>query len=193
MDIAQLLDPDEDARTCKEIPEQACREQPRNRMVHLVSLTLTKIGDSLVDAKLTLTWLLAALGAPAFMVAWLVPLRESLSLLPQLAVGQWIREHPVRKGFWIVGSLIQAGAILAISYPVLALSTGVRATYQLVEGDPTNAPWLTRRALPFLAISSRMEFSASFCSVRSSVVSTTTSWVTSPISRGNSSITRSAT
>ncbi len=115
MDIAQLLDPDEDARTCKEIPEQACREQPRNRMVHLVSLTLTKIGDSLVDAKLTLTWLLAALGSPAFMVAWLVPLRESLSLLPQLAVGQWIREHPVRKGFWIVGSLVQAGAILAMA------------------------------------------------------------------------------
>lgn len=112
--VAELLDPDEDARTCKEIPHQACREQPRNRLIHLISLTLTKIGDSLVDAKLTLTWLLSALGAPTFMIAWLVPLRESLSLLPQLAVGQWIREHPVRKGFWIIGSLVQAGGILAM-------------------------------------------------------------------------------
>lgn len=36
-----------------------------------------------------------------------------------------------------------AGVILAISYPVLALSTGVRALYQLAEGDPENAPLFT--------------------------------------------------
>ncbi len=49
------------------------------------------------------------------MLGLLVPLRESLALLPQLAVGQWIREHPVRKGFWIVGCLTQAGAIFAMA------------------------------------------------------------------------------
>lgn len=123
LNLADLLSPDEDARVCKEIPEEACREQPRNRVVHIIALTLTKIGDSLVDAKLTLTWLLAVLGAPAFMIAWLVPLRESLALLPQLAVGQWIREHPVRKGFWIIGSLAQAVAILAMAL-VAAIAEG---------------------------------------------------------------------
>lgn len=41
------------------------------------------------------------------------------------------------------GFIQAAGVILAISYPVLALSTGVRAAYQLFEGDETNAPWLT--------------------------------------------------
>lgn len=41
------------------------------------------------------------------------------------------------------GLIAAAGVILAISYPVLALSTGVRAVYQMVERDPTNSPWLT--------------------------------------------------
>jgi hypothetical protein len=137
--LAELLDPDEDARTCKEIPDEACREQPRNRLVHIVALTLTKMGDSLVDAKLTLAWLLGALGAPAYMIAWLVPVRESLSLLPQLAVGQWIREHPVRKGFWITGSLVQAIALL-----FMALAAA------LLEGAP--AGWSIIAALALFAI-----------------------------------------
>ncbi len=36
-----------------------------------------------------------------------------------------------------------AGVILGISYPVLALSTGFRAVFQLIEGETINAPWLT--------------------------------------------------
>lgn len=36
-----------------------------------------------------------------------------------------------------------AGTILAISYPVLAISTGFRALFQLFEGEASNAPVLT--------------------------------------------------
>lgn len=43
----------------------------------------------------------------------------------------------------VPGLIRAAGSILALSYPILALSTGVRAVYQIVEGDPNNAPWLT--------------------------------------------------
>ncbi|MCA9972399.1 MAG: hypothetical protein KC425_19390 [Anaerolineales bacterium] len=52
----------------------------------------------------------------------------------------------------LAGFIYAAGAILAISYPVLALSTGVRAIYQIVEGDPGNAPWLTLLAALFYTI-----------------------------------------
>ncbi len=41
------------------------------------------------------------------------------------------------------GLIAAAGVILAVSYPVLALSTGVRAIYQIIEGDPANAAYLT--------------------------------------------------
>ena len=52
----------------------------------------------------------------------------------------------------LAGLIRAAGAILAISYPVLALSTGVRAIYQIVEGDPTNSPWLSLLAATFYTI-----------------------------------------
>lgn len=52
----------------------------------------------------------------------------------------------------LAGFIFAAGAILAISYPVLALSTGVRAIYQLFEGDPSNSPWLTLLAAFFYTV-----------------------------------------
>lgn len=114
-DLYDVLTGDEDARVCRDIPEEACNDQPRNFLLHLLSLAATKIGDGLADAKLTLAWLLAVLGAPAFMTAFLVPIRESLSLLPQLIVATLIRRKPVRKWFWVAGSVAQGCAVLAIA------------------------------------------------------------------------------
>lgn len=103
---------DEDARVCKDIPEEACSNQPQSFIFHLWALTLTKLGDSLVSARLVLPWMLTAAGAPAFFISMLVPLRESLSLLPQLFVAQRMREKPIRKWFWVAGSVGQAAALM---------------------------------------------------------------------------------
>ena len=121
-DLYDLLTGDEDARVCRDIPDAACREQPGNFFVHLGSLTLTKIGDALADAKLTLAWVLAAVGAPAFMTALLVPVRESLALLPQLVVASVIRRFPVRKWFWTAGSAVQGICVLAMALVCLSAS-----------------------------------------------------------------------
>jgi hypothetical protein len=43
----------------------------------------------------------------------------------------------------VSNAIVAAGTILAISYPVLALSTGVRAIYQIYRAEPENSPWLT--------------------------------------------------
>jgi hypothetical protein len=106
---------DEDARVCRDIPEDACSAQPRAFLFHLWALTLTKLGDSIVSARLVLPWMLSAAGAPAFFISMLVPLRESLALLPQLFVAQRMREKPVRKWFWVVGSIGQAAALVAMT------------------------------------------------------------------------------
>lgn len=113
--LHDLISGDEDARACRDISDSQCREQPRNFGVHLVALSLTKIGDGLADAKLVLSWLLDALGAPAATVAMLVPVRESLSLLPQLAVAGWMRRQSVRKWFWVGGSVGQAISLFAMA------------------------------------------------------------------------------
>lgn len=113
--IYQHLAEDEDARVCQDIPEAACDEQPKSFLLHLWSLTLTKLGDSLVSARLVLPWLLATVGAPAFFISMLVPLRESLALLPQLIVAQNMRQHPIRKWFWVWGSVGQGLALVAMA------------------------------------------------------------------------------
>ncbi|MGB5247144.1 MAG: MFS transporter [Woeseia sp.] len=117
-----FLTGDEDARVCKEIPENACREQPRNYVLHIIALTGTTIGDSLASPKLVLAWLLTNVGAPQFMLGLLVPIRESLSLLPQLFIAKWIREVPVRKWFWVVGSIAQGLCVASMAVAVTRLS-----------------------------------------------------------------------
>ena len=118
-DIYGLLAEDEDARVCREIPRAACDEQPRSFLLQLAALVLTRLGDTLTSPRLVLAWLLSALAAPAMFIAMLVPLRESLALLPQLVVAQFLRERAVRKGFWVAGALAQAVALLAMTASVL--------------------------------------------------------------------------
>ncbi|TGD73018.1 MFS transporter permease [Mangrovimicrobium sediminis] len=116
-----LLAEDEDARVCKGIPESACSEQPRAFVAQLAAQTLTKFGDALVSSRLVLAWMLTSIGSPAALIALLVPLRESLALLPQLFVAQFIREHAVRKWFWVGGSIGQALALLGMIVALLSL------------------------------------------------------------------------
>ncbi|NNE24182.1 MAG: MFS transporter [Rhizobiales bacterium] len=113
--LHELLTGDDEGRLCKDIPESACRHQPVNFATHLISLAATKTGDGLADPKLVLAWLLGALGAPAVTVGLLVPIRESLALLPQLFTSATIRSLPVRKWVWALGSIIQGACILAMA------------------------------------------------------------------------------
>lgn len=129
--LYQYLVEDEDARVCKDIPDEACNEQPKAFVLHLWSLTLTKLGDALVSARLVLPWMLTAVGAPAFFISMLVPLRESLALLPQLMVAQYMRQRPVRKWFWVAGSVGQALALIMMALGLLLLSDANPLTWQL--------------------------------------------------------------
>lgn len=120
--IYGVLAEDEDARVCKDIPDEACNEQPKAFLAMLFALSLTKLGDALVSARLVLPWMLSATGAPAFFISLLVPLRESLSLLPQLFIAQRLREQPIRKWFWVAGSIGQALSLLAMALGLGVLS-----------------------------------------------------------------------
>ncbi|MDN7126040.1 MFS transporter permease [Pseudidiomarina sp. 1APR75-33.1] len=112
---------DEDARVCKDIPEAACNDQPKAFVAHLIALSMTKLGDSLVSARLVLPWILASLGTSSVFISALVPLRESLALLPQLIIAQQLRETPVRKWFWVFGSVGQALSLVGMLLSVIML------------------------------------------------------------------------
>ena len=87
---------EEDARVCKDIPDGACTNVPQNFFRQVLANTLTSLGDTLTNPKTTLAWLMGVVGAPVALVAWLVPIRESGSMLPQLLIASYVRRFKYR-------------------------------------------------------------------------------------------------
>lgn len=106
---------DEDARVCKDIPESACRHQPRNFFAYLLANSASKLADELSSARLILPWLMSAVGAPMALVGFLVPIREAGVLLPQLIVAAMVRRMARRKVVWLVGALMSALSLLLMA------------------------------------------------------------------------------
>lgn len=117
----RLVANEEDARTCRDIPDSDCHQIPGNFLRISLSLILTKLADEIASAKTVLPWLMSLVGAPHALVACLVPIRESGSLLPQLAIGSWVREHPIRKYFWALGSGLQGLCVITMISVALLL------------------------------------------------------------------------
>lgn len=119
--IYEKLTNEEDARVCDDISEESCRETPKSFVVILASYLLTKLGDAIASPKTTLAWLTSVVGAPAFVLGLLVPIRESGSMIPQLFIGSAIRRLPVRKWVWVAGSVAQCFCIAGIGIVAMVL------------------------------------------------------------------------
>ena len=117
----EMLTGEDEGRACSDIPDSACRHQPRNFVTHIGCLGATKTADGLIDPKLVLAWLMAQVGAPAALIGLLVPVREAGALLPQLLTAGYIRRLPRRKWVWVAGSVIQGLAALGIAAAALLL------------------------------------------------------------------------
>lgn len=126
----------------------AVSESRSNRVVHILSLVLTKTADGMIDPKLVLAWLMNTIGAPGFLIGLLVPTREAGALLPQLLLAQRIEQSTRRKYFWIVGSAIQGVCALGIAGAAIWLSGAL-------------AGWVILACLAVLAVA-RSSCSASY-------------------------------
>jgi hypothetical protein len=124
--IYELLTNQEDARACRDIPDTACRVSPTNFVVLLASYFLSKLGDAIANPKTVLTWVMTSVGAPLWMLGFLVPIRESGSLIPQLVIASYVRRMPVRKWVWVAGSALQGLCMLGIGLFTITL-TGATA------------------------------------------------------------------
>lgn len=129
--LSTLLVGDEEDHGCGELPDELCREVPRNAGRLVGALTLQRAGDVVVDAKTVLAWLLAAVGAPAGLTGLLVPVREAGSLLPQASLVPWVRRFAVRKWLWVLGAAGQAAAVAAMAV-VAATTTGALAGWAVL-------------------------------------------------------------
>lgn len=130
-DLYTKLVNEEDARACTDISERACRETPRNFLLILLSNGMTKLGDAFASPKTLLPWLAASVAVPPWMIGLLVPIRESGSLVPQLAIAGFVRRLGVRKWVWVAGSLVQALAVMCLALVSVTLS-GLAAGYAIV-------------------------------------------------------------
>ncbi|SFG56915.1 MFS transporter [Sulfitobacter dubius] len=110
------------------LDDSAQQAEARNGLRHIVSLSMTKVADGLIDPKLVLAWLLSALGAPAIFAGALVPIREAGSLLPQIALAGVVERMARRKWAWVVGSVGQGVAAALIVLAALSLE-GAAAGY----------------------------------------------------------------
>ena len=84
---------------------------------------MQSVGDQVINAKTVLPWLLASMGSASWVLALLVPVRESGSMLPQAALMGWLTAKRRRSSVWVMGSLFQ-GACVAVMAAIAAVGTG---------------------------------------------------------------------
>ena len=114
-----LITNEEDARICKDISEDSCKFTAWNFFIIIISNTFSKLGDVLANPKTVLAWLLKYINAPLFLISFIVPIRESFSMLPQIVIANYIRQLPVRKWIWVIGSVLQFCSMIGIGLVAL--------------------------------------------------------------------------
>lgn len=95
--------------------------QRYNARLIVLGQTSSKLGDVVCNAKTVLTWLMGVVGAPPALTAWLVPIRESGSMLPQAFISGFVKRVPHRKWVYSVGSVGQALCLVAMGMSALFL------------------------------------------------------------------------
>ncbi|MGB5457001.1 MAG: MFS transporter, partial [Gammaproteobacteria bacterium] len=120
-DLYNRVTGDEDARVCKDIPDAACNDQPRNFFAYLAANMFGKVADEIASAKLIIPWLFGSLGVPAVFTGFLVPIREGGVLLPQLLVAAAVRHLAIRKNVWLIGACLSALSLFGMALVSISL------------------------------------------------------------------------
>lgn len=115
-----------DATMADELPEPARNDLPSNALRLVAASSLQNTGDQIVNASTVLPWLLTSIGAPAWAIGLLLPIRESGSMLPQAAMLPWVHSVAQRKWIWVTGGAVQAVAVALMAFTA-AVATDVTA------------------------------------------------------------------
>ena len=111
--LSSVLSSDDDLdRACQSIPIESCRESSRNFVVNVCNGAASKLAEQIAGPNLILPWLFQLLGTPVWMFGFLMPIKQSFSLLPQMVVAGQIRQLAKRKWVWVGSAVIQALCLL---------------------------------------------------------------------------------
>ncbi|NOY13348.1 MAG: MFS transporter [Deltaproteobacteria bacterium] len=109
-------------RACRSIPDTACKEVAWNLRINICNGAASKLAEQVAGPNLILPWLFQLLGTPVWMFGFLMPIKQSFSLLPQMLVAGQIRRLPLRKWVWVGAGLTQALCLLLMIPAALWLS-----------------------------------------------------------------------
>ncbi|SHI99833.1 MFS-type transporter involved in bile tolerance, Atg22 family [Arenibacter nanhaiticus] len=129
--LYDYINNEEDARICKDIDESACEYTPKNYFLILLSNTFSKLGDTLSNPKTVLAWVMSYVNAPVYLISFIVPIRESGSMLPQLIIASYIRTKEKRKWVYVIGAVLQFLSMVAIGMVTLH-TTGSTAGWLII-------------------------------------------------------------
>lgn len=99
-------------RACKDIPEESCQEVAWNFTSNTANGAASKLAEQIAGPNLILPWLFQLLGTPVWMFGFLMPIKQSFSLFPQMVVAGRIRQVAKRKWVWVASGLVQAFCLL---------------------------------------------------------------------------------
>lgn len=122
-----------DKRAEQELDPEVRRNLAPNGLRLVAANALQSSGDQIVNASTVLPWLFNALGVPVALTGLLVPIHESLSMLPQAFLTPLIVRVRFRKRVFISGALVQAASAGVIA-GTAALGQGLVAGVVILVG-----------------------------------------------------------
>ena len=92
-------------------------------MLNALNGFCTKLAEQLASPGVVLPWLLSSLGIPAGFSAWLVPLKNTGSLFPQLLMASRIKQAQKSHPFWVFAGITQGILLIALGLVLPYLPT----------------------------------------------------------------------
>ncbi|SEA78320.1 MFS-type transporter involved in bile tolerance, Atg22 family [Desulfuromusa kysingii] len=130
--LSGILSNDDDLdRACRSIPKESCQEASKNFTINVCNGAASKLAEQVAGPNLILPWLFQLLGTPVWMFGFLMPIKQSFSLLPQMVVAGQIRKLALRKWVWVVAAMVQALCLL-LMVPVALWLSPVSAGFSLL-------------------------------------------------------------
>jgi len=130
--LPSVLSSDDDLdRACQSIPRESCKESSKNFTINVCNGAASKLAEQIAGPNLILPWLFQLLGTPVWMFGFLMPIKQSFSLLPQMVVAGQIRQLARRKWVWVGSAIIQALCLL-LMIPAALWFSPVSAGFSLL-------------------------------------------------------------
>lgn len=92
-----------------------------NRRVQITGSFFSKMADTLANTKIVLPALFNAIAAPTVLVGLIAPIRESFSMLPQVAIKSWVAHSSKAHRIYVAGGIFQAVALCCMLVSFLTL------------------------------------------------------------------------